>query len=93
MDNEREVIDRTQCKLPQNHYMYKVVGTYGREFLAYVSAKDEKSAKQTFKRVYDYLKPKILSIEMTCDNPEMVFDRSKMLILGKMDILERRYTI
>ena len=32
MDNEREVIDRTQCKLPHNHYMYKVVGTYGENF-------------------------------------------------------------
>ena len=30
---------------------------------------------------------------MTCDNNEMIFDRSKTLILGKMDILERRYTI
>ena len=93
MGNEREVIDRTQCHLPKDHYMYKVVGTYGKEFSAFVSAKDEKGAKQIFKRTYDYLNPKIVSVEMTCDNQEMIFDRSKMLILGLMVIDEKRYTL
>ena len=93
MANDREVIDRTKCTLPSDHFMYKVIGTYGREFSALVSAKDEKSAKQIFKRTYDYLSPKILSVEMVNDNHDILFDRSKSLILGKMNIIERRYSV
>ncbi len=93
MKTDREVIDHTKCTLPSDHFMYKVVGTYGQEFSAFVSATNERNAKQIFKKTYDFLSPKILSVEIVSANHEMLFDRSKLLILGKMDIIEKRYSI
>ncbi len=39
-------IDRRMCRLPEEHSLYKVTGTYGRKFSAFVSAKTPKDAKK-----------------------------------------------
>ena len=82
-----KITDRTQCTLPKEHSLYLVKGTYGRDFNAYVSAQSEKEAKQIFKSTYDYLSPKILEVTFISDDQEKHFDRSKMLILGKLNII------
>ncbi len=82
-------IDRTKCILPQGYTLWKVTGTYGRPFSVYVSAQTEKEAKNEFKETYDYLKPKVLSVEAIESDTNIVYDCRKMLILGRLNIIEK----
>lgn len=85
------VIDRTKVTLPIECSLYSVRLTYGRAFDTLVSAENPKEAVKIAKSVYDYLNPKVLGVQLVSEDHEVIHNRTKELILGKLDTMEENH--
>lgn len=93
---EDYIIDRTKCTIPLGNRLFHIRLTYGdKPWSVYASTETEKQAKSLCKSLYDYLGNalKFLSVVVMDNDPSTEYDCTKMSIIGKKNILERRYKI
>ena len=97
MDNNNlstyEIIDRSKTTLPEDCTLFEVRASYGVEFTEYVSAKSKREALSVFKSIFDYLRPKIIYIKEVSTDHKKIYDRRKICLIGRMNIIEKREII
>jgi len=91
MTDDFQMIDRSKCTLPEGHRLYKVSLTYGdKPWNVYASAISEKQAKELCKDLYDYMGKslRVLSVDLIGVDSTTEYDRTKMSIIGALNIKE-----
>ena len=87
------IIDRTKCTLPLGYSLFHARFSYGKEVNCFVSAQNRKQAREIVNDTYSYLGPKIIYIDFVSSDNKIIYDRTKQLILGELNIVEERRTI
>ncbi len=88
-----EFIDRSKMTLPEDCTLFEIRASYGVEFTEYVSAKSIREALSVFKSIFDYLRPKIIYIKEVSTDHEKIYDRRRICLIGRMNIIEKRQII